>query len=239
MKKIIDNKERYVVIDKKRETSDVVTLSMVREDGSVPIYIPGQFITVYFEELGTPEGKSYSISSPIGSPTMTITVKSIGEFSKRLSALVPEDKLIASAPYGFFFSENTESNMVIIAAGIGIAPFKSMINESFKINPKRNIYLFYTNKNKSGIIWRNDLREIAYNFPNLKIYHFITRDTEVHSDMIRGRIENKYIVKNVPNFSNTEFFICGSISFVRDMWKNLKELNIEEENIYTEAFFSH
>jgi ferredoxin-NADP reductase len=46
------------------------------------------------------------------------------------------------------------------------------------------------------------------------------------------------IVKAVGDAPEQEFFICGSISFVRDMWKGLKLAGIPEENLYTEAFFA-
>ncbi len=37
----------------------------------------------------------------------------------------------------------------------------------------------------------------------------------------------------------SELLLCGSISFVYDLWGGLKEQGIFEEKRYTEIFFSH
>ena len=81
-----ENKIQYKVISKKIEAPNVATLEFAT-DPSLPIYCPGQFIDIYFEELSTSQGKSYSISSAPSEGNFTITVKAIGEFSNRLFKL--------------------------------------------------------------------------------------------------------------------------------------------------------
>ncbi len=228
-------KERYRVREKIAEAPAVFTLKLSREDGTTPSYLPGQFITIYFPELGTPEGKAYSISSAPFEPTLAITVKKMGEFSNRLCALQTGDALVASRPCGYFFSESRESSLVLIAAGIGIAPFRGIILDALQHNPKREIFLFYSNRTVSDIIFANLLTSL----PAVTVIHFITREMSVPQEMRCGRMSAASLLETIGEAPNPEFLICGSISFVRDLWRELQKAGVAEECIYTEAFFSH
>jgi ferredoxin-NADP reductase len=229
-------KKRYKVVLKIKETSDVCTLQLEIE-GEKIIYKSGQFITVYFPELGTPEGKAYSISSAPSEEYVSITVKSMGAFSKRLCSLKKGDYITASLPYGYFFTENDETDLVLIAGGIGIAPFRSMIVDSIANLQKRKIILFYSNQKVDDIIYLNELNKISKLNKNIVFKYFITRQEKVSLGYQKGRIKIADLIEE--NKKNSEFMICGSISFVRDFWKGLKDSGISEDALYTEAFFSH
>jgi ferredoxin-NADP reductase len=234
MNKIMEDKLVYVVTENKRENHDTVTLLLSCEKGSVPPFVPGQFISIYFPELNTPEGKSYSISGPPGKETMEITIKGIGEFSNRLCAMKRGDRIIGSSPYGFFYSEQDDTDLVMIAGGIGITPFRSMIAHALEHEPERRISLFHTVRTAADLIFDKELANVS----GLATHYFVTRDTVSSPLITPRRMKPEDIVRNCrPELA--EFFICGSIPFVRDLWHGLKSHGIAEDRIYTEAFFSH
>lgn len=239
MKTIVENKEEYRVVHKVLEAEDVVTLKLLGKNDKIHTYTPGQFITVYFPQSGTPEGKSYSISSIPTEQTLNITVKAMGEFSNRLCSLKLDDKVTISPPYGFFFSESSDSNMIIFAAGIGVAPFRSMISNMLSINPQARISLHLSNKSIGGIIFRSEFERLEKKHPNFKLTNYITRERNIPSSMINSRININSIMEKTPHVDLNEYFICGSISFVRDIWKDLRKVGVPEDLIFTEAFFSH
>lgn len=229
------NKKTYNVISTKQETKDVVTLFISCEDGD-PSYVSGQFITIYLPELGTPEGKAYSISSAPGEH-MSVTVRSYGDFSRRLCALVTGDTFLASAPSGFFYSESDTSELVMLAGGIGITPFRSMIVDSIRKNNTRKMHLFYGNKTISDIVFDTEFNALVSEHDFVNVKHFITREEKKSDKITKGRMSAEIVVSALENISETEFIICGSIPFVRDMWRGLKAEGINEDYIYTEAFF--
>lgn len=224
----------YLVRGKKRENYDTVTLSLSYEDGTVPSFFSGQFISVYFPELNTPEGKSYSISSPPGENTFAITVKGIGEFSNRLCALKPGEKLLGSLPYGFFFSEEDDFDLVLIACGIGVTPFRSTILHTRTHKPERSITLFQSARTKADLLFEEELANVS----GVATHYFITRDLTPHPHTTGRRMRAEDIIAHCRP-EHAEFFICGSIPFVRDFWHGLKDQGVPEDRIYTEAFFSH
>lgn len=232
----MENNITYTIQEVKKETANVVTLTLVY-DGIIPSLRAGQFITVFFSETGHMEGKSYSISNIIANNSFTITVKNIGVFSNKLSVMKAGDTLSASLPYGYFYTESETSSLVLISGGIGVAPFKSMIEESFIKTPSRKIVLFYANKTPEDIIFYNEWNDlVAKQGDNFQIHHYITQ-REVSSPMKNNRIPIADILGPTQNLSESEFFLCGSIAFVRDYWKALKSSGIKDEQIYTEAFF--
>ncbi|MGC9602844.1 MAG: hypothetical protein ABSE76_03895 [Minisyncoccia bacterium] len=231
-----ENKKKYTVIKTTSEAPGVVSLELSCEDGT-PLYIPGQFITVYLPELGTPEGKAYSISSA-PNESLRITVEERGEFSRTLSALKPGGVFLASEPEGYFYSESKTSALVMLAAGIGIAPFRSVILESLQKNSARLIHLFYSNRTMQNIVFRDEFALLAARHESFKVHHFITREENLPGGITSGRMSAEAILKAVGKAPDPEFFICGSIPFVRDMWKGLKSAGVSEERLYTEAFFA-
>ncbi len=234
-----ENKYIYVVEKNIQETYDVSTLELHVLNEKLPRYVAGQYITVYFPQSGTPEGKAYSISNPPGSTTLNISVKSMGEFSRKLVALRRGDTVTGSLPYGYFFSESLEIPLVLIAAGIGISPFRSIIFDAISKNPLRQITLLYSSKTAGDIIFREEFDTLHSLQANFKVRYFLTRETTNHQNITCSRIDEKALEKYRSPSNEAEYMICGSISFTRDMWKLLKRIGVLEEKIYTEAFFSH
>lgn len=232
-------KQKYIVYDTKVEAPDVLTLRLIPQEKSAPSYISGQYITIYFPETGTPEGKAYSISSAPSEQNIAITVKAMGEFSHRLTSLHPGDVVTASLPGGYFYSESNQTHIIMVAAGIGVAPFRSMIVDSLEKNPARKITLFYSTRTKEEIIFRKKFDELQALHPSFTVRYFVTREQGASSGMMQRRITGEDIGACVRNESASEFMLCGSISFVRDLWRSLHILGIPEDTVYTEAFFSH
>lgn len=231
-------KKTYKVVENCIETHDTVTLKLVFEDGSVPKYRSGQFITIYFQELGTPEGKAYSISSSPSEKTMNITVKAIGLFSKKLCAMKTGEMFTGSLPYGYFYSESDKAPLVLVGGGIGVTPFRSMILNSIEKTPFRKIILFQSCRTVEDIVFKKDFEELARKHSQFKPIFFVTRQKSPDPSHICRRIEIADIVGKKSS-KEKEYFICGSIPFVGDLWKALRKKGIAEEMICTEAFFSH
>lgn len=231
---------RYTVLSRVEEVPGVVTLNVTTESHSPLSFVAGQYINVYFPELNTPEGKAYSISSAPHESAFSITVRAIGEFSHRLHALLPGDPLLGSLPYGFFYPECEESDVVMLAAGIGISPFRSMIRDTLARNPARRITLMHSIRVASDALFLNEFDELKKRLPHFSLVHFVTREEKPELPGATTRRMNAYdVIERTAAPATTEFLICGSIPFTRDMWRALRHAGISEDHMYTEAFFSH
>lgn len=236
-----ETKNTYVVKEKIVESATVSTLKLTLLDDKIPAYHSGQFINIYFPELNTPEGKAYSMSGAPHENALIITIKAMGEFSRRLCALQVGDTVTASLPYGYFYSESEENTLVMIAGGIGVTPFRSMIKDSLVRNPSRKLALFYSSRTYDDLVFKDELDHLQKGHKNLKVFYFVTREKKHDPSVIYNRIDIKDILGDSlrKNIAGREFLICGSIPFVSDIWKGLRATGVPEEVIYTEAFFSH
>jgi hypothetical protein len=128
--------ERYTatVTRVRRETPDTVTLYFTSDREFS--YTAGQYITVFFPDSSTPEGKAYSLSSAPHETWLSITVKRVGEYSTRLHALRAGDTFTISAAYGFF-NPKTDQPLVGISAGCGLAPIWSIVKDELERDSKR------------------------------------------------------------------------------------------------------
>jgi ferredoxin-NADP reductase len=234
-----NNNQLYTVVKVEKITDDITTITFTDATGKRPSYIAGQYINVFFPDSGTPEGKAYTISSAPSENIFCLSVKGIGEFSYRLNSLKIGDTVLGSLPYGYFYSESTDAPLVMVAGGISVTPFRSMIIESLFKNPGRTLYLFLSARTADGLIFREEFNALAAKYPTLKVFYYVTRETSIDSSITKRRITCCEIISRTQASSDTEFMICGSISFTRDMWQGLKQQKVPEEMIYTEAFFSH
>lgn len=241
MKQImLSDLQKYIVTDVTEEVPGVVTLSLTDTDNTVPGYTPGQYINVFFPDSEVTEGKAYSISSSPHESVFTLTVRGIGEFSNKLTSMKVGDTIYGSFPYGFFSPEKDDTDLILLAAGIGVTPFRSIIrNETTKKFP-RKVTLFHSIRTSDDALFNAEFRDISNTFANFSFYQFVTREKSPRlSGAHTGRIKISELVEKLPKNSRGEFLICGSIPFTRDIWKALKENGVPEDYIYTEAFFSH
>ena len=158
------------------ETPSTKTLRMVSEDGYLPPFLSGQYISLQVEVDGIRTGRPYSISSPpnqIGYYDITVRRVQGGLVSNFLLDRVSRgDTLIASGPAGHFHYNPLfhDKEMVCIAGGSGITPFMSMIREVVERGLDRTIHLLYGMRTLDDAIFHERLGDLASRFEE---FHYI------------------------------------------------------------------
>lgn len=227
----------YSVIQKRIEGPSVATLALMLPGKGMPKYRAGQYIIVYFPELGTPEGKAYSISSAPSEGVLTITVRAIGRFSNRLVSMEPGETITASLPYGFFYTESTGTPIVMIAAGIGITPFRSMVRDSIEKQPSRKISLFHSSRTIADAVFRGEFEKLTQADPRFTLGYFITRERVNADNAIVGRVTVPKLASILGELPQAEYMICGPASFTRSLREGLRLAGISERALYTEDLY--
>lgn len=202
-------------------------------------FIPGQYIQIELVAHGKNYKRSYSLSSPPHEKRyleFTLNAMPGGFFSNYLvHNLQEEDKIKIRGPFGRFMLDaiNSKSGVLFLAAGSGISPFMSMLRSINDENSDINVTLLYSNKTEDEILWRKEIEEISRKNKNIK--HVFTL-TQQSWDGEMGRINRELIFRFTPDKKNTDFYICGSREFVRDIEKILHEIEIPEGQIKFEIF---
>ena len=228
--------KRYAATVEKTEyvSDDVVVIYFSLSKKSDFSYEAGQYITIYFKGSSTPAGKAYSLSSAPHEKLCQITVKRVGEFSGKLYALKVSDTFEMSEAYGHFDPKTTRP-LIAFGAGVGIAPIWSILKQELKKDESRVAHLFYTNKTAETIAHRETIDSHASQYSSFSVHHYVTRTQNASAGTHKGRIDLDACVGVVRDEAN--YLICGSVDFVRDMWRGLVERGIPQELISTETFF--
>lgn len=224
---------QYVVKETRQETPEVVTLFLTLKTGNTPNFTPGQVINVYFPDTDIPAGKSYSISNAPNEKHLTITIHGIGEFSHRLCKMQPGDTLLASLPYGTFRPSQKNSHLVMLAGGIGITPFRSLIQHAQQKTPTRKISLFYSASSVDELVFHSELTATAKENTYLSTKFFITRqaDASHHLNINYQRIEATDLLSQITDLDQAEFLLCGSFSFIQGIKESLHSQDIPNNKI--------
>ncbi len=216
------------VINKEIHFEDVVILDLQNLSSKEIKFIPGQYFNLFYRGLGRP----YTILSK-NKDQIKIAVRRKGEFSSLLFNLSVGEILEADQPDGFFYPENisSQTKIIYLSGGIGIVPFYAWIQ-----NPNLQSQKFEVLFSNSTLERAPFLAELKKQ-NNITLKLFITRQTNISSEMINRRINEKDIKNAIPNNDNYLIAICGSVAFVREIWGITKKLAVPEEKILTESLF--
>lgn len=202
----------------------------------------GQYLTIDLP-VDDPRGKRrpFTISSsPTEKGFVTVTTR-IGPspFKQTLSSLEAGTKISAKAPFGnFVLPPDTSKPVVMLAGGIGITPFRSMIKFACDTKLPLSITLLYSNRTPDDIPFKTECDILC----NLNHYFKpIYTITEAESSAAKwnglvGFIDEKMIRENVSDLENSIFYVCGPPVMVEAMQETLKRMEIPDERIRIEKF---
>lgn len=199
-------------------------------------FIAGQFITLFLD-VEDPRGsyRQFSVaSSPTEDYVMITTTMRGSNFKNKLVDMLNQ-KVKVKGPFGRFTLQDAENN-VMIAGGIGITPFRSMIKHATDTESSAKIKLIYSNKTPEDIIFVEDLDLMEKMNENLEIIHTITRPEGHFWKGVTGRVDEHMIEQHVEDMENPVFYVCGPPAMVDAMQTVLKEMGIAEERVKMERF---
>ena len=195
--------------------------------------LPGQFIFIRFEGVGN-EAHPFSIFSIGLDGTLRIGVKILGDHTLQMISLVAGKKAVAWGPYGKFWeSYFSKKDLIMIAGGIGVTPFLSMIEqenrtESNRKESNRNITLIYCVKNTQEAVFDADIKNLIFNSSNITYFPYSSEDL--------GRIESNKIMKITGDLSGKKIMICGPNSMMTSLTDQFLKLGVKNRDIIFEDF---
>ncbi len=164
-----------------------------------------------------------------------------GKMSSYIFSRKPGDEVTISGPYGEFFIKDTDSEMVYIGGGAGMAPLRSHIFELFK-NRKTNrkVSYWYGGRSMRELFYVDQFREIEKEFPNFKFNIALSEpqpedNWDGYTGFIHQVLLENYLKKH-PAPEDIEYYICGPPMMNAAVFKMLDDLGVEKENIAYDDF---
>ncbi len=203
-------------------------------------YKAGQFMLLTLKIQGEEAKKPFSISSsPTEKEFIEFTKKLTGhEFSNALDSLEVGDRVKIDASYGNFIFEGQYDGIVLLSGGIGITPLRSICRYCSDLKLATKITLIYGNHTEADIAFREELEEMQQKNPNLKVILTLDEPQEKWVGY-KGVITGEMVNKEVPDYLNRVFYICGPPMMVNAMEDLLIKLNVDSTKIKKESFHGY
>jgi len=240
---------QYLVIsDIKDETNSTKTFKLIPDPNSntkeLAYFRAGQYLSLKVQVNGVAITRPYSISS-----TPSDALKGFYEITIRkeehgfLTEYIWDNwkkgtKVESSGPEGYFFYEPLRDleQIVGIAGGSGITPFRSIIKEIAEGKLDAKCTLLYGSSEEDDIIFYDEFKEIEKNHPSkIKIVYILSCDVVSLEGCEKGFI-TKEIIEKYCDANSSTFFICGPQIMYNFVEEELKKFKLPVKRIRREAF---
>ena len=164
-----------------------------------------------------------------------------GKMSSYLFNLKPGDQVTISGPYGDFFIKESESEMVYIGGGAGMAPLRSHIFELLKSqSTNRKISYWYGGRSARELFYMEEFRELENQFPNFS-FHIALSDALPEDNwtgstgFIHQVVLDEYLTSHSAP-EDIEYYTCGPPMMLQAVRSMLDDLGVEPENVAFDDF---
>ncbi|MCQ2284735.1 MAG: NADH:ubiquinone reductase (Na(+)-transporting) subunit F [Bacteroidales bacterium] len=164
-----------------------------------------------------------------------------GVASSYIYNLKPGDEVTVSGPYGEFFVQETQNEMMFIGGGAGMAPMRSHIFDQFKNrHTNRKTTFWYGGRSLKELFYVDEFQKIANENENFE-FHIALSDAlpEDHWTGYTGFIHQVILenyLKDHPNPEDIEYYICGPPMMLQAVLKMLDNLGVTPDMIHYDDF---
>lgn len=164
----------------------------------------------------------------------------------------PGDKVTISGPYGEFFIKPTQSEMLYVGGGAGMAPMRSHLYHLFHtLKTGRKVTFFYGGRTKKELFYIEEFREIEKNFPNFRFavaldnplpednWELKENLDDPKGDGFKGFVHNVVIEEFLSKHEapeELELYFCGPPMMNQSVIKMADDWGIPEENVAFDDF---
>jgi glycine betaine catabolism B len=183
--------------------------------------------------------RPFTIASAPGESEVHLGVKlhqKPSAFKRALSAMRPGDVIYGSQLAGDFTLPNDKSTkLAFIAGGIGVTPFRSMVQDLLDRQDERSLVVLYGNAKADEIAY-SDVFERAERELGIKTVYAVADGAGARSNMHKGFIDAALIQREVPDYKERTFYISGPRAMVVRFRRVLKELGVARSRIREDFF---
>lgn len=160
-------------------------------------------------------------------------------FKRSLDALLPGAAVQMDGPSGHFtLPRNYSRRIVMIAGGIGVTPFVSMIVDATRRVLPHEIHLFYSSGWPEYTPYLAQLERLH---ASNRHFHFIPSMTEMERSRVEwwgetGHVDRAMLERHLTSLDGAAYYIAGASGMVVDIENLLHRSGVDEFNIHTEKF---
>lgn len=162
-----------------------------------------------------------------------------GVVSSYLFSVEPGDELEVAGPYGHFFADGSDAEMVFIGGGAGMAPMRSHILDQLeRIRTTRRISFWYGARSQREVLYRELFDGLAREHENFRWTVALSEPEEGWQGdvgFIHEVLLHRYLAEH-PRPAQCEYYLCGPPMMARATRSMLEGLGVPAENVHLDDF---
>ncbi|HTP42137.1 MAG TPA: FAD-binding oxidoreductase [Nitrospiria bacterium] len=217
---------------------------------------PGQYVQLYVPKGDGTVAKPYSIASPPDHErAIELCIKRVegGYVSNYCDCLTGGESFEIRGPIGkFHLKEPIDSDLVFLATGTGVAPFRSMLHGLFPIDPgqrswapyqfhadpdhasdARHVWLIFGVRYEDEILYEHEFRMMAERYP---LFHFIPTVSRPKAWSGATGYVQEQAVNCIQDPAGKQVYVCGLLPMIEGARTALKGMGFRREQIHYEIY---
>ena len=174
-----------------------------------------------------------------------------GVASSYIFSLKEGDPVTISGPYGEFFINHSESEMLYVGGGAGMAPMRSHLYHLFRtLKPGRKVTFWYGGRSKRELFYTEHFRALERDFPNFKFYVALSEPSEEDNWKVKDGLDgegdgfigfvHQVVIDNYLDHHESpediEVYFCGPPLMNQAVEKMAEDFGVPDENVRFDDF---
>jgi ferredoxin-NADP reductase len=207
-------------------------------------FVAGQAVYVSLPGLEKPDAsgqvRTFSIASAPGDGELEIAIRLTDtSFKRYLTSADIGAAVQVEGPYGdLALHADAHRPAVLLAGGIGVTPFRSMVLDAVNRALPHRLFLFYSNRKPEDAALIDELRELEKENQQFTLIPTFTEGEAVQQGnaVEHGYITAEMIAKHVGDLAAPIFYVAGPPAMVSAMEGVLKSAGVDQRNVHAEKF---
>jgi ferredoxin-NADP reductase len=235
----------YQVRIERREEIATGTMAFHLEKPRGFSFVPGQAVTLELLEPPAGEGqgqRTFSIvSAPFEDTLLFATRMRDTPFKRALKGLPDGARVKLDGPYGELQLGDDARPAVLIAGGIGITPFISMLRQATQDRSSRRLRLVYSNRRPEDAAFLAELQGLEGRNANFRLLATMTdmRNSARNWDGETRLVDAGLLQRSAGDLAAPVYYVVGPPAMVEAMKQTLKGAGVAAADLRTEEFYGY
>ncbi|MFC5708111.1 ferredoxin--NADP reductase [Aeromonas eucrenophila] len=209
---------------------------------------PGQALNLtlpgHHENPRSPDARhTFSIvTAPHENELVVATRMRDSPFKRALGALPLGTELQLNGPFGSLtLHKSLDRTGVLIAGGIGITPFISMLRQAAAQQTPQDLLLIYSNRRPEDAAFLDELQRLEQQNPRFRLLATMT-DMARSAQPWQGethRLDGHWLWQAIGGLAKPVCYVSGPPPMVEAISEALKVAGLDEEDLRSESFYGY
>jgi predicted ferric reductase len=174
------------------------------------------------------ETHPFSLSAVPDGKSLRITVKDLGDFSRRIGEIKIGTPVIAEGPFGSFTDDaRSRVDAALIAGGVGITPIRALLEEM-----SGDLTLIYRASREEDLIFRSELEALARE-RGITIHYVIGSRRKPGNEHL---LSASHLRRLIPDIARRDVYLCGPPAMMRAIRTAAKRAGVPSQHIHSDQF---